>query len=242
MRIKKVHLRHYPPGLQLEFTDGKRYNITLSRELITYLSIDTIYTTTERLIASEAMLQSRSTSRQEKITSLVVKSLTALLNTKKYHSDSINEKKFKCSRVLKAHVLPLTNVAFNKSGSLCLTGSYDRTAKIWKVDQDDSDQKPITLEGHKNVVYTVSFNNPFGDKVATGSFDRLAKIWSTETGECLQTLKGHSAEVVTLGFNSSPHQDNKLLATGSMDCRCGLWKIEDGSDMSEPVHWLAGHF
>jgi dynein assembly factor with WDR repeat domains 1 len=32
------------------------------------------------------------------------------------------------------------------------------------------------LTGHKNVVYAIAFNVPFGDKVATGSFDSTAKV------------------------------------------------------------------
>lgn len=38
-----------------------------------------------------------------------------------------------------------------------MTGSYDRTCKVWDI---DSGTELLTLEGHKNVVYTVSFNNP----------------------------------------------------------------------------------
>ena len=34
----------------------------------------------------------------------------------------------------------------------------------------------FSLEGHKNVVYSLAFNNPFGDRVATGSFDKTAKV------------------------------------------------------------------
>lgn len=26
----------------------------------------------------------------------------------------------------------------------------------------------LTLEGHKNVVYAIGFNNPYGDKIVTG--------------------------------------------------------------------------
>ena len=40
----------------------------------------------------------------------------------------------------------------------------------------------LSLEGHKNVVYAIAFNNPYGDRVATGSFDRTAKIWDANTG------------------------------------------------------------
>jgi dynein assembly factor with WDR repeat domains 1 len=32
---------------------------------------------------------------------------------------------------LKGHVLPLTNCCFNKNGDKFLTGSYDRTCKLW---------------------------------------------------------------------------------------------------------------
>lgn len=37
-------------------------------------------------------------------------------------------------------------------------------------------------EGHRNVVYALAFNNPFGDKILTGSFDKTARIWDTQTG------------------------------------------------------------
>ncbi|XP_010163052.1 dynein assembly factor with WDR repeat domains 1-like, partial [Antrostomus carolinensis] len=100
--------------------------------------------------------------------------------------------KFYLFKVLKAHVLPLTNVAFNKSGSRFITGSYDRTCKVWDT---TSGEELRTLEGHGNVVYVIAFNNPYGDKIATGSFDKTCKLWSTETGKCYHTFRGHSAEI-----------------------------------------------
>ena len=33
--------------------------------------------------------------------------------------------------MIKAHKLPLTNCAINKNGDKMITGSYDRTCKIW---------------------------------------------------------------------------------------------------------------
>lgn len=55
-----------------------------------------------------------------------------------------------------------------------ITGSYDRTCKIWDT---HSGEELFSLEGHKNVVYCLAFNNPFGDMVATGSFDKTAKVF-----------------------------------------------------------------
>ena len=40
-----------------------------------------------------------------------------------------------------------------------ITGSYDRTCKIWDT---ASGEELHTLEGHKNVVYAVAYNNPYG--------------------------------------------------------------------------------
>ena len=39
-----------------------------------------------------------------------------------------------------------------------------------------SGQELLTLDEHKNVVYALAFNNPYGDKIVTGSFDRTAKV------------------------------------------------------------------
>ena len=40
-----------------------------------------------------------------------------------------------------------------------ITGSYDRTCKVWDT---KTGEELLTLEGHKNVVYAIAFNNPFG--------------------------------------------------------------------------------
>jgi hypothetical protein len=69
-------------------------------------------------------------------------------------------------KVLRAHILPLTNCAFNKGGDRFITGSYDRTCKVWDT---ASGKELASLEGHKNVVYAISFNNPFGCVRARGA-------------------------------------------------------------------------
>jgi dynein assembly factor with WDR repeat domains 1 len=76
-------------------------------------------------------------------------------------------------KILRAHILPLTNCAFNKSGDKFITGSYDRTCKIWNTITGD---ELLTLEGHRNVVYAIAFNNPYGDKVITGSFGKITYV------------------------------------------------------------------
>ncbi len=91
----------------------------------------------------------------------------------------------------------MTNCAFNKYGTQFITGSYDKTCKLWDTMTGENIH---TLSGHTNIVYCLSFNNPYGDKIATGSFDKTTKIWSVEDGTCLKTLRGHTEEVVSLSF------------------------------------------
>ena len=40
-----------------------------------------------------------------------------------------------------------------------ITGSYDRTCKVWDT---MSGEELLMLEGHKNVVYAIAYNNPYG--------------------------------------------------------------------------------
>jgi dynein assembly factor with WDR repeat domains 1 len=83
------------------------------------------------------------------------------------------EQEFDLFQVLPCHKLPLTNCAFNKNGDKFITGSYDHTCIIWDTDTGNLVNK---LVGHKSVVYAISFNLPYGDKVGTASFDATAKV------------------------------------------------------------------
>lgn len=95
-------------------------------------------------------------------------------------TEDASQPEFKLMKVVSnAHVLPLTNCAFNKSGDRFITGSYDQTCKVWDTFSGD---QLLSLEGHDSVVYALAFNNPFGDSILTGSFDRTAKLWNASTG------------------------------------------------------------
>ena len=90
--------------------------------------------------------------------------LDMITNLQKQMKEEV-EHKFHLVRVVKAHLLPITNIAFNKTASKFATGSYDRTCKIWST---ETGQEVHTLDGHQNVVYNIAFNTPYDDKIATG--------------------------------------------------------------------------
>jgi WD40 repeat protein len=65
-----------------------------------------------------------------------------------------------------------------------VSGSADKTIKIWNVDNGKCLR---TFEGHQKDVWRVIYS-PDGKYIISGSFDKTIKIWSVETGECLRTL------------------------------------------------------
>ena len=210
-KLRKFLLRYYPPGIILEYEhDGELMQrsvdlLDLSPETDAEHLLDAIF-------ARESMLRP---SHREPLRALLAKLQTKLSDAR--HAD------FELFKVLRAHILPLTNCAFNKNGDAFVTGSYDRTCKVWDT---ASGEETHTLEGHKNVVYAVAFNNPFGDKVITGSFDKTCKLWDARTGELFYTLRGHETEIVCLGFDPS----STAIATGSMDASARLWDVETGRE------------
>lgn len=136
------------------------------------------------------------------------------------------EKKFYLTKTLLNHILPLTNVCFDRSGLQCLTGSYDRTCRIWNVDTGDEE---LILKGHENVVFSVGYNTPKCDRIITGSFDKTLKIWNSVTAVCLKTLYGHTAEIVAGEFN--PHKE-EIVASASMDNTARIFHIETGQEIA----------
>ncbi|XP_009989269.1 PREDICTED: dynein assembly factor with WDR repeat domains 1 [Tauraco erythrolophus] len=218
MRMRQLLLRYFNKGIILEYEQGGEPKTRCIDVLDLRPGTDAI-ALVEQIQKAEPLITAL---RKEHVIHLV-RRLQEMLGEKEDH-------KFYLFKVLRAHILPLTDVAFNKSGSRFITGSYDRTFKVW----DTASGKELrTLEGHRNVVYAIAFNNPYGDKIATGSFDKTCKLWSVETGKCYHTFRGHNAEIVCLSFNLR----STLVATGSMDTTAKLWDIEKG----EEIVTLSGH-
>ncbi|KAK6092583.1 Dynein assembly factor with WDR repeat domains 1 [Batrachochytrium dendrobatidis] len=211
-KLKRLLLRYYPPGILLEYKQADVLKLR-AINLLDFHPQSDIDKVTQDIIASEKMIPSSKAAQVYELLSRV----------RDKHSVA-RLPKYELVKTLRTHLMPLTNCVFTKSGDRFITGSYDRLCKVWDTETGLELQ---SLEGHKNVVYALSFNHPFSDKIATGSFDKTAKIWDSYSGKCLHTLGGHSEEVVCLTFNPN----STLLATGSMDSLGILWDVRSGNEI-----------
>jgi hypothetical protein len=76
-------------------------------------------------------------------------------------------------RFLTGHEGYIAAVAFSPDGKRVLTGSWDKTARLWEA----ATGKPVaTFTGHTGPIWAVAFS-PDGQRVLTGSADNRARLW-----------------------------------------------------------------
>lgn len=109
---------------------------------------------------------------------------------------------------------------FNYQSSICVSGSIDRTCKIWDV---ASGQCMYTLRGHNDEILDVCYNAT-GSRLATASADGTSRVYNTMTGACQSILIGHDGEISKVAFNP---QGGRVL-TASSDKTARLWDVESG--------------
>jgi WD40 repeat protein/serine/threonine protein kinase len=124
------------------------------------------------------------------------------------------------SKMLQGHVAPIWALAFSPDGRRMVSGSSDRSAKIWEC---ATGKVLFTLRGHAAGIRSVAFS-PDGRQIVTASSDQTARTWDARTGEHLRTFKGHRAEVRCAAF--SP--DGQRIVTGSADWTAIVWDASSG--------------
>jgi len=82
------------------------------------------------------------------------------------------------------HANSVTSLAITPDGKHIVSGSLDRTIKIWDM---KSGECINTLEGHTNSIFSLSIT-PDEKHIVSGSWDDTIKIWDFKSGECIYTI------------------------------------------------------
>ena len=127
------------------------------------------------------------------------------------------------------HTGAIISATFSPDGSMVVTASDDKTAKLW---DSETGECLHTFEGHTKWVNSAVFS-PDGSVIVTASSDNTAKMWNVRTGECVQTFEGHTRWVNSATF--SP--DGNMIVTASWDGTAKLWDANTGMC----IRTLIGH-
>jgi WD40 repeat protein len=137
---------------------------------------------------------------------------------------------------LKGHTDSVNYVTFSQDGTRVVSGSEDKTARIWNATTGKMEAK---LEGHTRGVSLVAFSQD-GSQVVSGSDDKTVRIWNVTTGEMEAELKGHTDWIDSIAFS----QDGSRVVTGLPDKTIRIWnaitgemeaKLEGHMAMVKPV-------
>jgi WD40 repeat protein len=133
---------------------------------------------------------------------------------------------------LTGHTDPVRSVAFSPDGKRIVSGSDDRTLRLWNANTGQPIGDP--LQGHQDTVRSVAFS-PDGKRIVSGSDDMTLRLWDAQSGQPIGApLTGHTEGVSSVAF--SP--DGKSIVSGGWDGTLRLWDATTGQPIGDP---LQGH-
>ncbi|KAG1673903.1 Lissencephaly-1 [Nymphon striatum] len=104
-----------------------------------------------------------------------------------------------------------------RSGPFLISGSRDKTLKIWDISVGVC---LFTLIGHDNWVRGVKMH-PGGKFIISASDDKTLRVWDIRNKRCQKTLEAHQHFCTSLDF----HKTAPYVISGSVDQSVKVWEF-----------------
>ncbi len=131
-------------------------------------------------------------------------------------------------KVNTTHAESVNAVAFSSNGQFALSGSNDKTMKLW---EPVSGREIRTFTGHTQGVTSVGFV-PGGKQLVSGSWDKTLRLWDMATGKEIKTIDYGNA---IMSVHVSP--DGKRVAAGGSSGLILIWDLATAKEIMR----LEGH-
>jgi WD40 repeat protein len=139
--------------------------------------------------------------------------------------DSVVVRTAQGARKLEGHGDRVTSASFSPDGTLLVTASRDREARIWDLATGTS----LVLQGHFGPVQDARFS-PDARWVVTAGPGR-AGLWDARAGTLETLLRGHKGPVTSAGFDPT----GRTIVTGGVDGTVRTYRCEICGSLDELV-------
>ena len=115
-----------------------------------------------------------------------------------------------------------------RDGRHLASASGDGTVKLWDATRLDEEQEASPHPPRAGRAWgsgTLAFS-PDGRRLVAGGEENTVKIWDVQTGQELQTLRGHSGDVWAVAF--SPDPEGRWVASAGEDSTVKVWDSQTG--------------
>jgi guanine nucleotide-binding protein subunit beta-2-like 1 protein len=123
-------------------------------------------------------------------------------------------------RALKGHGHFVTDVVLSSDGQYALSGSWDKTLRLWDLNQGKTTRQFVS---HTKDVLSVAFSAD-NRQIVSGSRDKSIKLWNT-LAACKYTITEdcHTDWVSCVRF--SPNNANPIIVSSGWDKAVKVWNL-----------------
>jgi WD40 repeat protein len=121
--------------------------------------------------------------------------------------------------ILQGHVDPVYCVAITSDSKYILSGSGDKTIRVWSL---GTKTQQAVLKGHTGSVRSLVVTSD-SKYIVSGSFDKTIRLWNFDSKTQEAVLQGHTDSVRTVVITS----DNKYIISGSWDKTIRVWSLNN---------------
>ncbi|KAH9681724.1 pre-mRNA-processing factor 19 [Citrus sinensis] len=134
---------------------------------------------------------------------------------------------------LSGHSKKVTSVKFVTEGDLFLTGSADKTVRVWQGSEDGNYDCKHTLKDHTAEVQavTVHATNKY---FVTASLDNTWCFYDLSSGICLTQVSDAGTDGRPEGYTSAAfHPDGLILGTGTSEALVKIWDVKSQANVAK---------
>ncbi len=128
-------------------------------------------------------------------------------------------------QTFKGHTDPVYAVAFSPDSRYVVTGSFDKTARVWDATNGKEFRSYGGPQGHQNLVLAIAVNGT-GTEFATGSSDNTAKTWDFPGQTPIKTV-----DLPAEGLGLTLSADGQKAAVALKDGTVKVYNQADGKEL-----------